>query len=406
MASKGTFIPYKEYLLPKSIQKYISDEYRSKALLQRLNNTLRAMQYDVKQLSNISKQPTPPTPPTPEEERDIKPRKKTRDVPKKDPGPGKDKQKELDRVLREHGFTPGKDFLYSKRDKEPYKSVEDFYSQFIGKTPEEVSKVVIEAIKNDKHSQINADVIQALKDAKEMYAPIEGKEPMTGVAKGLRKGNFPYDIVPASHMRLILDASLIKDEKGNPVPLPAKQDLSKYGTAGLVIFAVQQMYAKENMNDMITPGFNPTANAFIDNVIEAYAEKETSFNKDILKEIEDKEIAGEELTAEEQEIKAIIEKEEKDSKKKVYKDKSAKNIINKQKRDLAKEDTEAESDSETAKIDREKEIAKGDTTLTADEVDAKKKDLKKSFQERTGHRFTHKRYIPAVNAPKEEEAEM
>ena len=175
---------------------------------------------------------------------------------------------QLSRLLKVHGID----------EKTATDEQKAFFGQFIGKTQDQIMQDIINTLAGDKKSQINPTVTNMLQDMKAMYAPgKDGKsEPLANMWNTLVKdGAFANDIIPEGHLAMFLDLSkqLSQDKKDPQISLPYKQDLSKFGLDGYMLFAVQQMYEREDVADLLTKGKEPNANKQMDTIITKYQEK-------------------------------------------------------------------------------------------------------------------------------------
>ena len=177
-----------------------------------------------------------------------------------------------------------------------YQKQKAFYSQFIGKTPEEITAVVVDAIQKDKISKININVMEAMDSMAKHYTA--GKlESNNAGSMQIENGNMiinnlvnamvdpnsslPYECVPTSHVKLILDA-MPREKNGKTMlgdaKVPPKQDLSQCGLDGLIMFAIDQIYSQMPAQDLVKDGAQPKQYDMVKQMFEAYKTKEVSMD--------------------------------------------------------------------------------------------------------------------------------
>lgn len=299
----------------------------------------------------------------------VKPKPKTPEptpeIPKKDAVDPRKREAELDRIMREHGIhrlegmgpmpkgdpnSPVYKANMAKWQQEKaewdkqnavYQAQRDFYGQFIGKTPQEIVSIVKEKIKEDKTSKVNNTVLKAVSDTAVAYTPklyskgleqgaelpggakinamgeIEGdKTVLSNIIDAMTDPNstLPYDTVPSNHMKLIVDSvpNKYKDHKKGilgDTKLPPKQDLSKCGLDGLVLFAIDAMYSQVSPEKLVEPNFEPEQYSLSREIFDAYKTKEVVASKDSpAKENEEEMYRGTSGVIHEANVRAGVEK--------------------------------------------------------------------------------------------------
>ncbi len=220
--------------------------------------------------------------------------------PKPDPSPkknpeltipeakGKDRFKELDKLLRVHGL--------DWKSKTPEQK--EFYEQFIEKSQEDVMNVVGATFDEIlKAGNINPEIIKMMSAMKDAFSvdPENAKScPMMSLIEAIKEDKIPYDALPIEVLSTLktlddlaatalgidpkefADKNLgMKDQFGT-FQFPPHADLSKLGIEGQFVFAIQQMFAKEDMTAMMTPGSKLKSVDMLNTMLAKYSEMITT----------------------------------------------------------------------------------------------------------------------------------
>ncbi len=388
----------KEYLFDwdkwtnKGFRKTLGMEYEYLADFFSQLNDMIVLKGNKKTKQPINKEPAPSKPepkgkePEPKEKdpekkkktehkttRERKPRPKVKIPPMPAMTP-QQKERETDRVMRMHGVN------VNNSTPERRQEISNFYGQFLDKTPDEISKILKDAIAKDKSHKLNPAVLTALDSAFTAYNPDSrvggtqsknAKDTFLKIMAELGSDNdkgrrIMMDVIPTEHMKIVLDAarSMDPNNSNKEFVMPYKSDLHNMGIDGLVIFGIQQALAKIDANDLSSEKASnmlKSARANIKEVREAYHDTYKA-NGRATKTI------GKEAT----EASKFVDKEREKVNKELYKESVEKSI---EEDNLAKE-TEGMSDHEKKNYEHDKqERAKLSET---------KKRLQRSKEEREG----------------------
>ncbi len=297
----------KEYLFDwdkwtnKGFRKTLGMEYEYLADFFSQLNDMIVLKGNKKTKQPINKEPAPSKPepkgkePEPKEKdpekkkktehkttRERKPRPKVKIPPMPAMTP-QQKERETDRVMRMHGVN------VNNSTPERRQEISNFYGQFLDKTPDEISKILKDAIAKDKSHKLNPAVLTALDSAFTAYNPDSrvggtqsknAKDTFLKIMAELGSDNdkgrrIMMDVIPTEHMKIVLDAarSMDPNNSNKEFVMPYKSDLHNMGIDGLVIFGIQQALAKIDANDLSSEKASnmlKSARANIKEVREAY----------------------------------------------------------------------------------------------------------------------------------------
>jgi len=324
------------------------------------------------------------TPPGP------KPRKKIIDIPLRDRGAAYDPEKDFERDLKKYGFTIGKDFIFSKRNEEPYKTIEKTlrmcqnYDKATGKyTGMKNVKEMEKMLKGQTPD--SPTVIRGLETLKTLYS----ENPDLSQLKIEDIADTVYDMLPDELLAVVGAAS----PDGQ---IPAKRMPNLKARVGAKDAKIAFIVSKA-LNEAKTP---EEAIRLLDNVIENYKVKEAKNELGMDRTTGDPELTPDEIGARVDAVNnefaadsmglhrnhaAAMGRPDRTMGANVsFNARSVENVMQNHSENVAEERAaeEAAAEERAAEERRAEEIASGDTRLTKDEINDRKKQLRGMIRER------------------------